>query len=170
MTEDKSLYGTLPSNLVYYKESPIRKLVWYTPYQSKHLSFTDDLEIQSGKYGVPGLVFFTDNNNMRLYAYKQWKGLHTELFYAPFPNVKEDVCMGSASEILKKNRNKRFIDYINYVETVFWESRFTHNHASIKKRNYISFMNQMKDSNKPFPKEALVPFNKTLADVISKNS
>jgi hypothetical protein len=120
---------------------------------------------------MPGLIFIT-GRGFRAFAYTEYKGMSTKLYAVPLPNVSSEgpVCLGSAYNIAKKNTNMEFGLHINFLETVFWESKFTHDGENcIRKRNYASLMAELRNSELTFPEVNLIPLNKTLGYVL-KNS
>jgi hypothetical protein len=57
--------------------------------------------------------------------------------------------------------------YMDYIETVFWNSTFTHEGKEcIQKKNYNSMMEMLKNSEIEFPSEVLIPTEQILRDVI----
>lgn len=102
---------------------------------------------------------------MSMYAYKEFKGLKTELFRAPFYNVNGAVCFGGASSIIRANRNTTFSGFIEYIETVFWESKFTHGGAVVQNFNYPALMDHLlENSILEFPLDALKPITNNFDD------
>jgi hypothetical protein len=117
---------------------------------------------------MPGVIFVL-NPSLKVFAYTEFKRMDTKLYAVPLPNINSGgwVCLGSAYNIAKKNINMEFGLHINFLETVFWESTFTHDGSNcIQKRNYNSLMAELRNSELEFPTKHLVPINQKLRDVL----
>lgn len=158
---DTSLYGTVPSNVLYCDTRiGSEKLVWWTKPQEQMLYFVESLGIPNGKMTVPGLVFKVNGKTLSVYAFKGAKP-KAKLCYAPFMNVSsESVCLGNAK--IKFPDERTFENVIEYWEKMFWQSEFSHilgsnpcigNLATITKKCIAEGI--------PFPQSALKPLEKT---------
>lgn len=123
------LKGETPPTLLFTHWSAERRvLAWYNPPMERHMSFTKSLAIPNGKASQPGLVYVIENGSLNLYAYSTEGRPQTNntLFCAPYHNVSASgsVCLGSAR--VNKPKEKSFTAIINYYETLFWASEFSH--------------------------------------------
>jgi PRTRC genetic system protein B len=143
-------------------------MMWRTEKQHVEMYFDKKLKVADGKYHVPGLVWIY-GVTLELYAYKEWNGEKTELYYAPFHNLtKGSVCLGTARDYIDKDKNNyTFKDIMRKVETAFFKSRFTH--SSNDGQITGSYMGMYEKSKKAFPEDVLVSAKiniKTLANEV----
>lgn len=160
--------GYIPPYVLGYKEGvKHNKFLWRSEPGIKDIFFTKQSNIKSHKYHVPGLVWFLENE-LSIYAYKEWKELKTELFYAPFLNVsKEVVCLGTANEYVSASlRNAHcFTDTIKALEIGFWNSYFSHT-GTFNKQISGSFIDYYSRAKTAIPYELLTPANILLENLI----
>lgn len=148
--------GYIPTNIIGFADKLSHNLImWRTETQKVSLTFKPDTGLKDGKYFVPGLVWIF-GQQLDLFAYKEWKGEQTELYYAPFLNVnKRDVCLGTASSYIDiKQTEYSFKDVTSVVEKVFWNSRFTH--VSNTEQIEGTFLSMYEQSLLTFPNDVLV--------------
>lgn len=125
-----SVTGLIPENLLAFSKLPggHYNMVWYRPAEKRHLYFSAELNIKSGQAWVPPMVYEVNRNDLAVYALKG-DGRPKEgakLLRAPFHNVNinGDVCLGSAK--VKPPAQKTYVNLMEYWETLFWRSEFTH--------------------------------------------
>ena len=100
------------------------KLVWYRKPEVRKLFFTKSLEIPDGDMRVPGLVYVASGKQLRVLAFKGSKP-KSVLYLAPFMNTDAShVCLGNSK--VKTPDERTFTNVINYWETMFWQSEFSH--------------------------------------------
>lgn len=124
-TKEKSKrpVGKVPANMLYIDVDQ-EKYVWTIPEGKRFMHFSNSLNIPNGEAAIPELVFSAiGKNGLKVLAIKP--GEERTLCVAPFHNTSEQggVCLGSAKATLKGNT---FQDIINYWETKFFGSEFTH--------------------------------------------
>jgi len=112
------------------------EIIWIEKPQSKHLEFSDDTEIQSGTYNLPGLIFSYSNSSLKLYAYHEKEYLKLKrknkledltLYKAPFVNMRteQELCHGNhiftssntIEDIIDSCRDALFSTRFNHSET-----------------------------------------------------
>lgn len=122
---DGSLYGVVPENVLYCDTRVgNEKLVWYRKPEVRKLFFTKSLEIPDGEMKVPGLVYVASGKQLRVLAFKGNKP-KSVLYLAPFMNTDfSHVCLGNSK--VKTPDERTFTNVINYWETMFWQSEFSH--------------------------------------------
>lgn len=163
---DSSLYGVVPENVLYCDTRVgSEKLVWYHKPEARNMFFTKSLNIPDGQMKVPGLVYAVSDKTLRLFAFKGNKPKDI-LYKAPFMNTCETyVCLGNSK--VKYPEERTFANAINYWETMFWKSEFSHilgdnpcngNLATITKGCIAS--------GKPFPEDMLKRANVKLSDLL----
>lgn len=145
-------HGEIPSNLFYYHQIAKKlMMVWHTPPQQVPMFFDSNLKLKNKKYHVPGLVWSLRENNLYIYAYKEFKGRDTELFYGPFHNtLNASVCIGSAKLELHGNT---YADIMSAWEQSFWMSKFVHISGSPTHSNLTKIYKNL--GNNEFPLDEL---------------
>lgn len=118
-------HGIIPENLLYADTTTGKfRLVWYNPPQKRKMYFIKELGIPDGEVLMPGILYSVSDNQLYVYAFKG-KTPKDKLFQAPFFNVNNhSVCLGSAKA--KKPVNLTYIEAMEYWETMFWTSEFSH--------------------------------------------
>jgi PRTRC genetic system protein B len=161
--------GYIPTNVLGYADKlTFSLMMWRTERQKVEMFFDKKLKVADGKYHVPGLVWIY-GSSLELYAYKEWDGEKTELYYAPFHNItKGSVCLGTARDYIDKDKNDyTFKDIMKKVEAAFFRSRFTHSNDNSQING--SYAGMYEKSAKAFPEEVLVSAKiniKTLANEV----
>ena len=145
-----SLHGVIPENLLYASTSiDSYKLVWYRKPEKRMMYFAEELNIPNGEMLVPGLVYETDGRSLRVFAYKGSKPQKL-LYKAPFFNVSEHVCLGSAK--MPKPKEQTYQNWMRYWEDMFWKSEFVHILGENPvKGNLSTITKECIKRNKPFP-------------------
>lgn len=122
--------GLLPPNLLAFDRLPggHYKMIWYRPAERRNLFFAPQLRLKSGQAWVPPMVYAVERRGLNVYALlKDDRPTDkTKLCHAPFHNVNTagEVCLGSAK--VKKPETKTYLSLMEYWETMFWKSEFTH--------------------------------------------
>lgn len=125
--------------------------------------FAEDLGIPNGEMEVPGLVYSTDGSRLKVFAFKGSKPKKV-LFHAPFFNVSDHVCLGSAKS--SKPKEQSYQRWMLYWEEMFWKSEFTHILGANPIKGNLSLIT--KDcimNNKPFPASQLKRTKNTLQNL-----
>jgi len=157
--------GYIPTNVIGYADKINYNLVlWRTEAQKVRMLFDSKLKIEDGKYHVPGLVWVF-GKELKLYAYKEWNGEKTQLFFAPFHNISEgSVCLGTAMDYLDTDvMEYTFRDVTQKVEAAFWQSKFTH--SSNDGQINGTFVGLYSKSKFEFPYDVLISADKTIKEL-----
>ena len=120
-------HGVLPPEFLFCDtRRGSERYVWYVPPGLKQMYFSSSLEIESGLYHVPGLIFVAGSNSLKVFAVKDKKPTEKSvLHYGPFFNTTQgSVCLGNYS--IKKPLNPTFAELQEYWENRFWKTEFTH--------------------------------------------
>ena len=147
----------IPKNIVCFQNNNI---IWTVNETKKHLYFDNDIKLNDGYYHLPKLLFAFINKTLFVYAIKNGAiQENTELFNAPFLNVYQNgsICMGNVNTDISKF--SYIEDAIQYLESAFFKSIFTHtNHNKIIKGNIISYFQELKNTS--FNSNKLLPSTK----------
>ena len=155
-------YG--PTTLVWW-ESAMRRAMFF---EAQDVAVT---AISGGVFPQPPLVFVAKRvrgiAQLQVFALERNERPVTEtpLFLAPYWNASQGVvCLGSTQrpERLEPNNTREW-------STAFFASAFTHGTSHLVVRTGLSYAEfwQSIEHNKTFPKEALIPAGRTLAQVLS---
>jgi PRTRC genetic system protein B len=158
-----SFGGYIADNLLYCQKgkSDSFKLIWHTEPQKRNLLFKKETQISDGERWIPGLIWIGTHTDLRIYAYREFKGLQTNLYQAPFFNVNESgwVCLGSASNYFKKSilPLKDINKIIQAFEYMFFNSVFTHaNVDNLIDGNLSLYMQELLNTNVRFDPKKLI--------------
>ncbi|TLP81845.1 hypothetical protein [Maribacter sp. ACAM166] len=162
-----SFKGLLPRKLLYFKEKGTLQLVWCCNRKTERLLFKDGLEISTGDYPIPKLLFSLFGESLSVYGLLRKKPIHerSELYHAPFMNtyITGNVCMGNAT--LDYGHLGFYEDIMAFAEQQFFQSVFTHtNHNHLLNGNYVELMPQMLEKQN-FDETLLIPNHKTINDI-----
>lgn len=147
------------------------KMYFYTPGTVKNLFFRKDLQIKSGKYPIPALIWKASINSVSVWAVaEKFKDLKkdTMLYKAPFMNTSSSgVCLGSTQMPKSVSDNMEYI--CQKIVDGFFESQFTHfgGNMQVTKSNFYSLFESLKGKNQ-FPDNELVqhePLNEVLHEL-----
>lgn len=129
LQQNKSSYshlkGIVPPNMIYL-DSDVTKpvLIWRTEKHKQKLLFSKSTGIASGQAEVPNMIWMFKDESLTVYAYKEWLGMDTVLYYVPLPNTNQGgVCLGNVK--IKKDFDS-IEDAIKSAESYYWQSTFTH--------------------------------------------
>lgn len=119
-----NLKGIVPEGMIYMDSNIARPvLIWQTEKHKQQLLFSKATGIISGEAEVPNMIWKW-NGSLEIYAYKEWKGMDTELYYVPLPNTNQGgVCLGNVK--IKKDLVS-IDDVIKSAMNYYWNSTFTH--------------------------------------------
>jgi PRTRC genetic system protein B len=137
--------------------------------QRVKLYFKEDLGIKSGLAQIPALVWKATKTAIAVYAITENEvSGETPLFNAPFFNLYDDgrVCMGNVSVDIKKDCCLE--DFITTWQYAFFNSYFSHmiqGHNPVK-GNIVQLWKKQTSTDRPFPEEKLIPFNRTVKHLI----
>lgn len=163
---DCSLYGAVPDNVLYCDTRVgSEKLVWYRKPEKRKMFFVDNLEIPNGEMWVPGLIYCVTGKKLRVLAFKGNKP-KKDLYLAPFMNTNETyVCLGNSK--VKTPDERTFENVIQYWETMFWQSEFSHILGENPiKGNLATLTKQLISDHTPFPENVLVMARTKLTDLL----
>ncbi len=159
-------HGVIPRNLLYADTTTGRiRLIWYNPPMKRRMYFAGSLGIPEGEIVVPGMVYEANDNSLRVYSFKG-KTPQGPLYQAPFFNVSNHaVCLGTAKA--KRPKSLTYIEVIEYWETMFWNSEFSHlyGHNPIK-GNLAVITKSCIEKREPFPTNALIKSSYKLKDLL----
>ena len=148
----------MDANHVLIKQSEQKKIVL--------LQCTGDETPQSYKISSPNMLYILSHNkdkvnSVEAYAYKEYKGLDTELFENPMPNELNGnkICIGSNNYKIHNN------NYVSALESVIFAT-YTHSNFSgvngfSNSKKWFKFL-----SDNKFPYKLLKPLNRKLKDVL----
>ena len=162
-----AMHGIIPKNLLYASSDlTSKRLIWWRPPQKQMMYFTKDAGIPNGEMWVPGLVFCATGGGLCVYAFKGTKPRNV-LYNAPFYNVNNSVCLGSAK--VRKPKNDTYEAWIEYWEQMFWKSEFSHILGSnpINGNLAVSTKKCIKEGC-PFPMELLIRNKTTLSNLLKQ--
>jgi PRTRC genetic system protein B len=120
-------HGRIPETVLYSDTGKGReRYLWYNPPGKRMMFFLKSLNIEDGRYHLPGIIYDTDGERLDVYACKEAKPAADSILYkAPLFNVTgQKVCLGNAK--IHFPDNPTFDDYIAYWEKKFWLSEFSH--------------------------------------------
>jgi PRTRC genetic system protein B len=163
--------GLLPAHVLYINQQANGYAVWYTPPQQVKLFFIDGLNIPSGKYQVPALLWKANREHLSIFALKgkAKPTLTSKLYHAPFLNIYSggSVCMGTVN--IDINPDTALEDFIGKWQDYFFDSNFSHsiNGNSNTRTNTTELWRSLAGSDKPFPQVQLIPTGYNLKQILS---
>lgn len=160
-----ALHGIIPPNLLFASSDlTSKRLVWWRPPEKRKLYFAKGTGIPNGEMWVPGLVYCAAGGSLSLYAFKGRKPRGV-LYNAPFYNVNNSVCLGSAK--VRKPKDDTYEEWISYWEQMFWQSEFTHIlGGNPVKGNLAVLTKRCIKEGCQFPSEVLVRSKMTLGSIL----
>lgn len=163
-------HGAIPANMLFCDLRPeFERYVWYNPPRRRMMYFTGNMNIPSGRYHVPGVVYDIRGARMDIYAYKGGKpSANAQLYLAPFFNVTGSaVCLGNAK--LEPPASPCFEEFMLYWEKKFWMTEFSHLGGSQNptRNNLVAVTLQ---SAHGFDYAELLPHKRKLSDLLKQNS
>lgn len=162
--------GILPANVLYVNQQANGYAVWYTPPQEVNLFFVDSLNIPSGKYHIPAMLWKANADHLAVFAIKgrSKPGATTKLYHAPYLNVysRGNVCMGTVE--IQIGKSTCLEDFMQLWEQYFFNSNFSHSISgnNSTKTNTTDLWRSLSGSGKPFPQDELLPNRLTLKQII----
>jgi PRTRC genetic system protein B len=160
--------GLLPRNVLYINPSPENGYaVWYTPMRKRLLYFTDNLSIPNGAGYVPALVWKATKKSLTLFALPSNRkpGADTPLYYAPFFNTAESVCMGTVEVRIPKGISLE--SFMQAWEDYFFNSYFSHTLGTGNvEGNIVQLWQSQIETGAKFPVNALKKSASTLKHLI----
>lgn len=125
-------HGRIPTNLLYCDTRTGKEtMVWYNPPKVRTRFFDEKLNLENGKYYVPGTLYMVKGKKLSVFCFKGKKPSDNDvLLGVPYFNVYKDgsVCMGTAKPIIKENPT--YEDVMNAWENAFWNSIDVHTNGS----------------------------------------
>jgi len=162
--------GILPSKVLYVNQQANGHAVWYTPPQAVNLFFIDGLNIPSGKFHIPAMLWKANAENLQIFALKG-KARPTEstlLYHAPYLNVYAggQVCMGTVR--INITKTECLEDFIFTWEQYFFNSNFSHsiNGNNSTKSDTTNLWRSLAGTNADFPQAELLKNGRTLKTII----
>lgn len=136
--------GMIPDNLLSFELKPggHYKMVWYRPAEIRVVHHAAQLKLPSAKCWVPATVYVAERSQLNVYALSSSARPkeNTKIWKAPYFNTNDhgNVCLGSAK--VQKPKDKTYQNIMNYWESIFWLSEFTHENGQgkVKSKNLIS--------------------------------
>lgn len=162
----KQLHGVIPPNMLYADERKgYEKYIWYEKPQKKMHFFSKSLEIPNGEFYTPSLLYVVQQNKLSLYAF-HGDYPDKQLYRAPYFNVSSTyVCLGNSK--LPDLEELTYQHIIDYWETLFWKSEFSHILGTNPIKSNLSILSkQLMKTGKPFPISELIPVTLTLKQLI----
>lgn len=148
--EQKLFVNTSANTLFHMIKGGSTSFAWWIEPKKHELLFDSEMEIYSGMYPMPYLVFLKQGTTVRIYATKEKPTLKTPLFVAPIPNNDDSFCFGSADW----DEHVDAADTIKSIEKAVFSSMFTEKRDNIKTKNYTKFYNDLMDKDE-FPLDVL---------------
>ena len=164
-TQNRTLIsGIIPENLIQFDVLPggYYDMTWFRPAEKRHLYFFKELHIPSGEAMVPAMLYRVKRKYLYVYALltDERPTINTSLYNAPFHNVDSEgsVCLGSAK--VKKPSARTYQAEMDYWETMFWKSEFTHlAHAVNPTRTNLNLIwKGLIGTDKAFDNSELLPY------------
>lgn len=162
--------GVLPGNVLHIDPTRNGKVVWFTKSARRELFFTDTLSIPGGIASVPAMLWVAGPRGLQVFSLDSDRRPKESapLYHAPFFNIYTDgkVCMGTVKVSVKKARSLE--EFISVWEAHFFNSYFSHlmqGHNPVK-GDCVSLWQKLIANKGPFPKEVLIPCNRTLKQIL----
>ena len=162
--------GLLPANVLYVNQQSAGYAVWYTPPQEVTLFFVDGLNVPSGKYHVPAMVWKANADHLAVYAVKGKvkPTAKTKLCHAPYLNVYSggNVCMGTVR--IQINSSTCLEDFMQLWHHYFFNSNFSHaiNGNNSTKSDTTALWRGLAGTGRDFPEDELLINGLTLQQII----
>lgn len=162
--------GLLPNKVLYVNQQANGYAVWYTPPQEVNLFFVDSLNIPSGKFQIPAMLWKANADSLSVYAIKgkSKPNVNTKLCHAPYLNIYGggQVCMGTVQ--INIGKSTCLEDFMATWERYFFNSNFSHSISgnNSTKTNTTELWRSLAGSAEPFPQEELLPNHLTLKQII----
>lgn len=162
--------GLLPPNVLYVNQQTGGYAVWYTPPQEVNLFFVDGLNIPSGKFHVPAMLWKANADHLAVYAIKgKGKPMEsTKLCHAPYLNIyaSGQVCMGTVQ--INIGKSTCLEEFMKTWEQYFFNSNFSHsiNGNNSTKTNTTALWHSLAGTSEPFPQQELIKTSLTLKQII----
>jgi PRTRC genetic system protein B len=153
--------GLIPDNLLYHnlnaKGWP--DMIWHVKSGPKEMYFSESLNIPNGKAQSPSLVFAFISGRSYVFAVagNNRPEADTQLYQPPFHNCAANgsICLGNAK--LPKPNQLTWESMMQWHETKFWRSVFTHNGgAGIKGNLNLVWKQQILNPAKKFNNKVLL--------------
>jgi len=163
--------GLLPQNVLFVNQQANGYAVWFTPPQEVTLFFVESLNIPSGTFKIPAMVWKADAERLTVVALKgkQRPALNTALCHAPYLNIYNSgqVCMGNVSIAI--NKTECLEDFIRLWEQYFFNSRFSHSISgnSTTKTDTTRLWRSLAGRGGNFPQDELIKTGYTLKQFIA---
>lgn len=162
----QELHGVIPSNMLYADgRKGYEKYIWYEKPQKKMHFFSKSLEIPNREFYTPSLLYVVEQNSLSLYAF-HGDYPDKQLYQAPYFNVSPTyVCLGNSK--LPDLEELTYQNIIDYWETLFWKSEFSHILGTNPVKSNLSILSkQLMKTGEPFPISELIPVTLTLKQLI----
>jgi PRTRC genetic system protein B len=144
--------------------------VWYTPPQEVSLFFIDKLDIPSGRFKIPAMVWKANAERLAVYTVKgkSKPTVQTPLCHAPYLNVYHSgqVCMGTVHIAISKSECLE--DFISRWEQYFFNSYFSHSISgnNSTKNNTTELWRSLAGTGNEFPQDELLKIGYTIKNII----
>ncbi len=146
--------STLSNQLFFFTRNKKNCFAWWIEKGKQELLFDSEMEIYSGEFPMPYLVFLkTEGNDIFIFATKEKPTLTSKLYIAPLPNNSDwsagyssGFCFGAAkwkeetdAELTRKS-----------IEGAVFSSMFTERRDNIASKDYKKFYNELLEKDE-FP-------------------
>lgn len=173
ISSQERLGGIIPKRLLYVSFNILdTELIWYSEPMQRRLFYSKNLQIPSGKFNMPWMVWHLKDKNLYIYATMDRPAMDTKLYKAPFHNTSSDgsVCMGTAYNVLAEHFTS-FTNSMESVEDAFCNTIFnSHRDDNIMTGNINTFHKNMIEGALPFDYSILKDTDKTISNIIKPNS
>lgn len=162
--------GVLPNNVLYVNQQANGFAVWYTPPHEVTLFFVDGLNIPSGKFHIPAMIWKANADTLHVYSFKgkTKPNEKTKLCHAPYLNIygNGQVCMGTVQINISKSTCLE--DFMATWERYFFNSNFSHSISgnNSTKTNTTDLWRSLAGTTEPFPQGELLNNQLTLKQII----
>jgi PRTRC genetic system protein B len=162
--------GLLPPNTLFVQQQSNGYAIWYTPVQEVNLFFIDGLNIPSGQYKIPAMLWKANAEKLTVFSLKG-KTRPTEntvLCHAPYLNIYNNglVCMGTVNIDIGKSACLE--DFIELWQRYFFNSFFSHSISgnSTTKSNTTELWRKLAGTGKDFPQKELIKSGYTIKNLM----
>jgi PRTRC genetic system protein B len=162
--------GILPANVLYVNQQANGYAVWYTPPQEVNLFFVEGLNIPSGKFHVPAMLWKANADHLSVYGLtgKTKPTENARLCHAPYLNiyVSGQVCMGTVQINIAKSTCLE--EFTKTWEQYFFNSNFSHSISgnNSTKSNTTELWRSLAGKGEVFPQHELIKTSLTLKQII----
>lgn len=165
----QKMSGIVPDNLFYVSfDNLLPDMIWFTKPKIQMLYYDPALNILSGEFPLPWLVWRIFNGSLYIYASKRVPTLDTMLYKGPFHNTgtKGQVCMGTGYRVL----SKEFVSFTNtmaVVEKAFYDTKFNAVQDTHRVKGNLNTLHQRLVEGKRFDYNILISTKQTIRKMVT---